>query len=81
MRKILAGMLAGAMILGTLTGCSGGQETTGAAADKTAAETAGKEEVGKRRCKDPGCSLVQRWKRRRVLYAPGRGVYGTSSGY
>ena len=44
MRKILAGMLAGAMILGTLTGCSGGQETTGAAADKTAAETAGKEE-------------------------------------
>ena len=80
MRKILAGMLAGAMILGTLTGCSGGQETTGAAADKTAAETAGKEESASGDVKTLD-SLVQRWKRRRVLYAPGRGVYGTSSGY
>ena len=81
MRKILAGMLAGAMILGTLTGCSGGQETTGAAGIQNSSGDSGKRRIGKRRCKDPGCSLVQRWKRRRVLYAPGRGVYGTSSGY
>lgn len=45
MRKILAGMLAGAMILGTLTGCSGGQETTGAAAEQNSKRRdSGKEE-------------------------------------
>ena len=46
MRKILAGMLAGAMVLVTLTGCSGGKEKP-AVSGETAAQSAGTEAAEK----------------------------------
>ena len=49
MKKILAGMLAGAMVLGALTGCSGGkQETQGPAAEGTATTAAAEAGDGKK---------------------------------
>ena len=43
MKKILAGMLAGAMVFGALTGCSGGNKETQAPAAEGTATTAAAE--------------------------------------